>query len=152
MNLSMEKLFPTGNQMIDPWIRYANVPGYIACILPSQRRKILVSKKQPKSWLWNKGVCMLQSQVHLHNGFEDLSFVYVRKHCISTKFSVQEMVVFSLNLHAVKLGGGILRTTGHTEVVHLSKFTGFRKENNGNVLFVVTFWGMVMKLTFLVNN
>ncbi len=25
-NLSMEKLFPTGNQMIDPRIRYANEP------------------------------------------------------------------------------------------------------------------------------
>ena len=36
-----------------------------------------------------------------------------------------------------KLSGGISGTTGPTEVVHLSKFTEFRKESNGIVPFVV---------------
>ncbi len=32
----MEKLFPTGDQMIDPQIRYANEPGFGAFVLPPQ--------------------------------------------------------------------------------------------------------------------
>ncbi len=32
----MERLFPTGNQTIDLRIRYANEPGFEACILLSQ--------------------------------------------------------------------------------------------------------------------
>ncbi len=36
VNLSMEKIFPTGNQIIDTRIRYANEPGFGACVLPSQ--------------------------------------------------------------------------------------------------------------------
>ena len=31
----MEKLFPTGKQVIDPRICYANEPGFGACVLPS---------------------------------------------------------------------------------------------------------------------
>ncbi len=34
-NLSMEKLFPTGNQMIDPRIRYVNEPGFMHVHRPS---------------------------------------------------------------------------------------------------------------------
>ena len=34
-------------------------------------------------------------------------------------------------------GGGISRSTGLTEMIHLSKFAGFRKEFNENILQVI---------------
>ncbi len=50
----MEKLFPIGNQMIDTRICYAKRIGFEI-----------------------KEVRTLWSQVHLHNRFVDLSFVYL---------------------------------------------------------------------------
>ena len=57
----MEKLFPTGNQMIDPRILYVNEPGLKT---------------------WNKEVRMLQSQVLIRNLSFDIAiliwiFIYI---------------------------------------------------------------------------
>ena len=54
LDLSMEKLLPTGNQMIDPRIRYVNEPGFGACVLPSTwtvKEPLFTKKKQQKNWL-----------------------------------------------------------------------------------------------------